>query len=49
MTHSLVMFYVFTLPLVILGNSNSNFIEESITTFVLTYGFLGTDVTAGTG
>jgi predicted membrane chloride channel (bestrophin family) len=46
MAHTLVMIYVFTLPLVFLGDSNSNFIEDCITTFMLTYGFLGLDATA---
>ena len=46
MAHTLVMIYVFTLPLVFLGDSNSTFIEDCITTFMLTYGFIGLDATA---
>ncbi|KAL3922165.1 MAG: hypothetical protein SGILL_002350 [Bacillariaceae sp.] len=46
MARTLVMVYVFTLPLVFLGDGNSNFWEDCITTFLLTYGFLGLDTTA---
>ena len=46
MARTLVMVYVFTLPLVFLGDGNSNFWEDCITTFLLTYGFLGLDTTS---
>jgi predicted membrane chloride channel (bestrophin family) len=43
MAHTLVMIYVFTLPLVFLGDAKSNIWEDCIATFLLTYGFLGLD------
>jgi predicted membrane chloride channel (bestrophin family) len=46
MAHTLVMVYVFTLPLVFSGDAHSNTWEDCITTFLLTYGFLGLDATS---
>ncbi|KAG7344780.1 bestrophin, RFP-TM, chloride channel [Nitzschia inconspicua] len=46
MAHTLVMFYVFSLPLVFLGDTHSNIWEDCITVFLLTYGFLGLDATS---
>lgn len=46
MAHTLVMVYVFTLPLVFFGDGRSNTWEDCITVFLLTYGFLGLDATS---
>jgi predicted membrane chloride channel (bestrophin family) len=40
------MIYIFTLPLVFLGDDGSNIWEDCVTVFLLTYGFVGLDATS---
>jgi predicted membrane chloride channel (bestrophin family) len=46
MAHTLVIVFVFTLPLVFLGTTGSSAWEDCITIFLLTYGFLGLNATS---